>query len=56
MRGAEITNLKASDPSDTDEPIKVDFDVTDYNYFDWSAAESKFALPLSTVAIPGTDE
>ncbi len=37
MRGVEITNLKASDPSDTDDPIKVDFDVTDYNYFDWSA-------------------
>jgi tetratricopeptide (TPR) repeat protein len=55
LKGAEITNLKASDPSDTDSPIKVDFDVTDYNYFDWSAPESKFALPLSTVAIPGTD-
>ncbi len=56
MRGAEITNLKASDPSDTDTPIHVDFDITDYNYFDWSAADSKFALPLSTVALPKMDD
>ncbi len=56
MRGVEITNLKASDPSDTDTPVKVDFDITDYNYFDWSAADSKFALPLSTVALPKTDD
>ncbi len=42
MRGAEITNLKASDPSDTEQPLTVDFDVTVNNYFDWSAAESKF--------------
>ena len=28
LRGAEITNLTASDPSATDDPIKVDFDVT----------------------------
>ena len=56
MRGVEITNLKASDPSDTDSPIKVDFDITDYNYFDWSAADSKFALPLSTVALPKNDD
>ncbi len=52
LRGGEITNLKASDPSDTDKPIQVDFDIMTYNYFDWSAAESKFALPLSTIALP----
>jgi tetratricopeptide (TPR) repeat protein len=53
LRGAEITNLTASDPSATDDPIKVDFDVTAYNFFDWSAPESKFPLPLSTVNMPG---
>src|SRR5580658_4213725 len=52
LRGGDITNLKASDPSDTDKPIQVDFDVTAYNYFDWSAAESKFGLPLSTISLP----
>ncbi len=53
LRGAEITNLTATDPSATDDPIKVDFDVTAYNFFDWSAPESKFPLPLSTVNLPG---
>jgi tetratricopeptide (TPR) repeat protein len=56
LRGAEITNLTATDPSATDDPIKVDFDVTAYNYFDWSAPESKFPLPLSTVNLPGGDD
>ena len=53
LRGAEISNLKATDPSDTDNPLQVDFDITDNNYFDWSAAESKFPLPLSLVGMPG---
>jgi len=56
MHGAEITNLKASDPSATEEPLTVDFDVTTNNYFDWSAAESKFALPLASIHLPEADE
>jgi tetratricopeptide (TPR) repeat protein len=56
MRGAEITNLKASDPSDTEQPLTVDFDVTVNNYFDWSAAESKFPLPLASIHLPEGDE
>ena len=56
LRGAEITNLKATDPSATDDPLHVEFDVSDNNYFDWSAAESKFSLPLSVVGLPGLDD
>lgn len=56
MPGAEITNLKASDPSDTDNPLTVNFDITDNNYFDWSAAESKFVLPLGSIPVPSGDE
>ena len=55
-KGAEITNLKAGDPTDTDLAIKVDFDITAYNYFNWSAADSKFALPLSSINLPNPDE
>ena len=51
MRGAEITNLKASDPSATDNPCRVDFDVTADNYFDWSAPESKIGLPCPRIAL-----
>ncbi|HLI62963.1 MAG TPA: tetratricopeptide repeat protein, partial [Terriglobales bacterium] len=56
MPGAEITNLKASDPSDTDNPLTVNFDITENNYFDWSAAESKFVLPLGAIPLPSGDE
>ncbi len=56
LTGAEITNLKASDPSATDNPLTVDFNVTVNNYFDWSAAESKFNLPLATIRLPRDDE
>ncbi len=56
LRGAEITNLKAGDPSATDDALAVDFDITVNNYFDWSAAESKFPLPLASIRSPKEDE
>ncbi len=56
LHGAEITDLKATDPSATDSPLLVNFDVAANNYFDWSAAESKFALPLTVVGLPPADE
>ena len=46
MKGAEIDNLKVSDPSNPDDPLQIDFDATGNNYFDWSAPESKMGLPL----------
>ena len=56
LKGIEITNLKAGDPSATDGPLTVDFDITANNYFDWSAAESKFPLPLASIRLPRDDE
>jgi len=56
VRGAEITNLKAGDPSATDDPLKVEFDLEVNNYFDWSAAEPKFPLPLASITLPGADD
>ena len=53
---AEISNLKASDPSATDDPLTVEFDMTANNYFDWAAAESKFAVPLGSIHLPNSDE
>jgi tetratricopeptide (TPR) repeat protein len=52
MHDADITNLKATDPSATDDPLQVDFDLAVNNYFDWSAAESKLVLPLSMIGMP----
>jgi len=56
MSHTDITNLKASDPSNTDDPLTIEFDVTANNYFDWSAAESKFVLPLGSIHLPSDDD
>lgn len=56
MQHTEITNLKASDPSNTDDPLTIEFDVTASNYFDWAAAESKFVLPLGSIHLPNDDD
>lgn len=58
MKGGEITNLKVGDPSNTDQPIQVDFDITVSNYFDWSAPDPKLSLPTVGIQLPpgGDDE
>src|ERR1039457_2182218 len=52
MKGAEIDNLKVSDPSDPDNPLQIDLDATVNNYFDWSAPESKMSLAFMQIALP----
>ena len=52
MKGGEITNLKVGDPTATDKPIEVDFDVTVSNYFDWSAPDPKLPLPVFGISLP----
>jgi tetratricopeptide (TPR) repeat protein len=52
MKGGEITNLKVGDPTVTDEPLKVDFEVAVSNYFDWSAPDPKLPLPVVGIAVP----
>ncbi len=59
MKGAEVTNMQVSDPSDTDNPLRVSADVAASNFFDWSAPESKIRLPFMKVSLggePGLDE
>ncbi len=56
LRGAEISNLHVSDPSDTDNPLQIDYDVSVTNYFDWSATEPKLPLPIASLRLPGVDE
>jgi tetratricopeptide (TPR) repeat protein/transglutaminase-like putative cysteine protease len=51
MQGAEIGNLKVSDPSDPDNPLQIDLDATVNNYFDWSAPESKMSLSFMQIAL-----
>ena len=56
MKGAEITNLKVSDPANSDNPFEVDFDLTVSNYFDWSAADPKLPLPMTAFQIAPVPE
>lgn len=60
MHGGEITNLHVSDPSDTDIPFKIDYDIAVGNFFDWSAAEPRMPLPIGNLRLPpapaGDDE
>src|SRR5271166_2358895 len=59
MKGAEISNLQVSDPSDTDNPLRISLDATASNYFDWSARESKIKMPFMQMTLggePGFDE
>lgn len=46
MKGGEITNLKVGDPSNTDNPFEIGFDVSVSNYFDWAASDPKLYLPV----------
>ncbi len=52
MKGTEVDNLKVSDPSNPDNPLQIDLDVTANNYFDWSAPESEMRLPFLGVSLP----
>ena len=59
MKGAEISNLQVSDPSDTDNPLRISLDATVSNFFDWSARESKIKMPFMQMSLggePGFDE
>jgi len=59
LKGAEISNLQVSDPSDTDNPLRVSFDVSAKNFFDWSAREAKIRMPFMQMNLagePGIDD
>ena len=59
MKGADISNLQVSDPSDTDNPLRISLDASASNFFDWSARESKIKMPFMQMSLggePGFDE
>src|SRR5271166_5044896 len=59
MKGAEISNLQVSDPSDADNPLRISMDASVSNFFDWSARESKIKLPFMQMNLggePGFDD
>src|SRR5271166_318189 len=59
LKGAEISNLQVSDPSDADNPLRITIDASANNFFDWSARESKIKLPFMEMSLggePGVDD
>jgi tetratricopeptide (TPR) repeat protein len=56
LHAAEITNLHVGDPSDTDNPLQIDYDLSVANYFDWSTNESTLPLPISSFRMPSADD
>ena len=53
LKGAEITNLQVSDPTDTDNPLHISLDASASNFFDWSAPEAKIKLPFMQMSLEG---
>jgi Flp pilus assembly protein TadD/transglutaminase-like putative cysteine protease len=52
----EITNVRPSDPSDTEKPFELDLDFAQANYLDWSSKKSKVGVPLLAIGLPDANE
>jgi Flp pilus assembly protein TadD/transglutaminase-like putative cysteine protease len=52
----EITNVKPSDPSDTEKPFELDLDFAQANYLVWSSKKSKLGVPLLAIGLPDASQ
>lgn len=52
----EVSEVKASDPAATREPLQVEYRITQPNYFDWSRKKSPLTLPLPAIGLPDAPE
>ncbi|HEU4836562.1 MAG TPA: tetratricopeptide repeat protein, partial [Pyrinomonadaceae bacterium] len=48
MKGmpGEVTDIKTTDPADTEKPFEVEFNVSREDFLDWSSRKLKVALPF----------
>jgi tetratricopeptide (TPR) repeat protein/transglutaminase-like putative cysteine protease len=51
LRG-EVTSVKASDPTATDDPFVLDIDFRQPDFLDWSAKRQSGPLPLLAIGLP----
>jgi tetratricopeptide (TPR) repeat protein/transglutaminase-like putative cysteine protease len=51
IRG-NITNVKPSDPTDTEKPFELDLDYEQPNYLDWARKKTKVPVPLLSLGMP----
>ncbi len=54
VRG-EVTAVKPGDPSATDQPFEVEYDLTRAGFLDWSSKKDKLDLPLPSFHLPAAD-
>jgi tetratricopeptide (TPR) repeat protein len=52
----DVTFVKPSDPSDTQNPFELDLDFAQTNFLDWSSKKAKVTLPLVIIGVPEVPE
>jgi tetratricopeptide (TPR) repeat protein len=55
IRG-QVTAVKPSDPTATENPFQLDVDFELPNYLDWSSKKARAALPLLSIGLPDPPE
>jgi len=45
----EITDIKATDPAESDKPFEMEFNISSNNFLDWSSKKVKVELPFPTL-------
>jgi tetratricopeptide (TPR) repeat protein len=52
----KASNIKVSKLDDTTQPVSIEYDLEVPNFYDWSAKESRFHLPLEIYSLPGLED
>ncbi|HEX8926342.1 MAG TPA: DUF3857 domain-containing protein, partial [Terriglobales bacterium] len=52
----KVSNVKLSNLNDTSTPLTIDYDEETQGFFDWTAKDSKFALPVPRSSFPDVEE
>jgi tetratricopeptide (TPR) repeat protein len=52
----EVSDLNVSDPAETHEPFKLDYNIEVASFLDWSKKKSDLVLPLSQLSMADADE
>jgi len=55
LRG-EVTDVKPSDPSDTQKPFELQMNFSESNFLDWSSRKAKVSLPMVPIGVPDAAE
>jgi Flp pilus assembly protein TadD len=52
----EVSSIKPSDPSDLEDPFKIELELSEPNFLDWSRKKAKVELPLPAIALTSVEE